>query len=422
MGGRAVWWALGGAALLCLLLVYVAAVQHEQQQQRIASPGRRVVLALSAAEDDDTDGAEDVAVRAEQPAARKHAGLPFTLLVSATAPGVIAGMGAHQAEILAALQANMVLGNFAEVLVLFEEAPAYRCTDFEADMAAGARALLQALKGQRALDLADPLTSVLNEPRAAVRLQARPSRLRCVAWARGQPTYRDLFDFMQVQRSQLATDLVVLANTDLVFDATLSHLRHVPPLQIHTVSVNAAGHTAMPLVYTAAMAANGQPADKFVATCDAQVVLHGMKSCHLSNGDSAVRRPSTIVQTWDAYVLNTSSFDHAAIRMPRAKLDFYMNMVRAESNALCQLVQAGWQPTNTCTRVRGIHFHCAPKHHNITSELPRIPLPGCAWGEFRGGQFFLSAAQAALARQPPALDDQRTQISKIRGDSEGMKE
>jgi hypothetical protein len=220
------------------------------------------------------------------------------------------------------------------------------------------------------------------------------ARLQCWPRVGGQPTYGDLFAFVQANAARL-TESVVVSNGDVVFGRTLRALHPMVPGVMHTLSVNG-GPETVPELYCSAMGLNA-------SQCRTEnlclPIATGMLFCRVTSESER-----GMVLTWDAYAFNTRSFDLPSITMTLAPLDFYMNIMNAENNAACQLLAAGWRLVNNCTTVRVVHFHCAPKmHHGRTGGMRRFKALRKVCGThlpFNHGGFIPAAIPPAWVLHP----------------------
>ena len=285
--------------------------------------------------------------------AREVQAANVTLVVShyAARPGAVVE---HHAEVESALRANLANPLFGQLVVLFEEAANVTCAVFS-------RRLLLAAFPHRT-----------EEAAASAKLDCRPQRT--------QPTYFEIFEFVSTAALR---PLVVLANADVVFDATLAQL---PPLgrgDVHVLTVNA----------------RASPRAKRWATRkqDEKDLRCPMPAAELATGKEWVRmlghnewRPSGgTLADWKLFNTSVLSWDAYAMRPPlpgfdadpssthglglRAALDFYMNEINAENEAACALEVFGGATVHApCLLVRLRHLHRAPKtHRNATHALRR---------------------------------------------------
>mmetsp|Transcript_591 Transcript_591/g.1617 ORF Transcript_591/g.1617 Transcript_591/m.1617 type:complete len:418 (-) Transcript_591:65-1318(-) len=215
----------------------------------------------------------------------------------------------HTIELFAALVVNLANPFIEDVHVLLESAGKDECAGFPATLAAYAPAGL-APNGM--------------------------GKITCVPVGR-QPTYADFFKYVN---SALPQRDVLLANTDVVFDATLSLLER--PLRTdmaHVLSVQ-------PPLYS------GRYKEIFGTECSST--------------------PRCTQGKYNGFAWTGNSFDAYLFRSPlpqginMTSIDHVMNLLGAENGAAYELeVNGGRKLSNPCVHVHAYHWHCVGgKMHN----------------------------------------------------------
>jgi len=191
------------------------------------------------------------------------------------------------------------------------------------------------------------------------------SRKVVCAPVRHQPTYHDFFIYAN---TTLRNTHVLLANTDIVFDASLSLIN------LTTLAAGTMGYvfSVMPPPY------DGEYQKLFGNEC------HTIPRCTVGkfdgwNGVGGLK--------WDAYLL------HSPLpAMDSSRLDHFMNTLGGENRAGYQLeVTAGVELFNPCKHVHAFHWHCigGKMHHtevrvdlddqNVGNIVPCWDCPGISY-------------------------------------------
>jgi len=222
----------------------------------------------------------------------------------------------HYRELLAAVGTNLMNPHFQEVHVLLEGGPG---------ACARLPLLLLAAVGSRVAAASSPHLGKLN----------------CTE-EQGQPKYGDMFKFAH---EHLQDRLVVLSNTDVVFDETLGHIdpahfeKHRNTMFV--LSVRSPNHTA---------------ASQELYRCALGRGCHEDIRCTLG--------------TYDGWKFGGKSWDAYVFRAPLppglnfSRLDFFMNQNGAENVAAFELESAGMSVSNPCYWVHAFHWHCSAKMHH----------------------------------------------------------
>ena len=288
-----------------------------------------------------------------------------TLVVSVFPQGRDAHPHGH--EIVSSVALNAASGVFAEVAMVMEANSAEACSDFIAAVGAYEHAAL-----------------VMNATNS--------TKLSCVPWGK-QPTYHDLFMVAErlFRQCRLRTDLVVISNTDQVFDASLAKgAGELEPLRITALSVTHAGNVKFAKLYGDVLRHKSLHLLNFLTSCEQHIVPP--TTCRDN-------KPTVYVNTWDAYVFNASSFavvpfadaapgESTAAYLQAFHMAFPMNVMGAEGWALCGLVLRGWSPVPMCHKVSVFHLHCAPKMHARGGQsMGYPPAELCNSGKFQHGVF-----------------------------------
>lgn len=249
----------------------------------------------------------------------------------------------HHAEVEAAISVNAANPLFGRVVVFFEVTADDGCSN-----------------------LSQRLLAAVPHPERKRAMR----RLECLA-RRTQPTYFELFAFVSTTP---LLPLVVLANADVIFDATLAQL---PPLahgELHVLTVNAVAGRSRARTWAETWAALKADAAE--------------RRCPIANMPSWGPRWNASVFSWDAYVLrpplphfsrwqasataaNTTAANANASRLGlAASLGFFMNEMNAENEAVCALeLLTGVRVHAPCLLVRVRHLHRAPKTHRNSTAL-----------------------------------------------------
>lgn len=225
---------------------------------------------------------------------------------------------AHKKELLAAVGANLLNPFLVEVHILMESTSPDSCRRLPVIIA---QVFAEAVSGL--------------------------AKLRCTRVAK-QPTYADFFIFAG---QRLAEQLVIVSNTDVVFDDTLGLVDHEhlqSGVHAYVLSVSPPLHGGL---YRRAMRRE----------CDsAQRCTIGRFDGWQAGGTS-----------WDSYLFKAPM--PAAVNM--AHLDFTMNRNHAENHAGAILRLGGLNLQNPCYHVHAYHWHCSAKMHSGGDDLwsPKAP-------------------------------------------------
>jgi hypothetical protein len=182
---------------------------------------------------------------------------------------------------------------------------------------------------------------------------------------RKQPTY---YDFFTYANTTLRNTHVLLANTDIVFDASLSLIN------LTTLATGTMGYvfSVMPPPY------GGEYHKLFGNEC------HASPRCTTGMFDGWNGVGGT---SWDAYL-----FHSPLPAMDSSHLDHFMNTIGGENRAGYQLeVTAGVELFNPCKHVHAFHWHCigGKMHHtevrvdsddkNVGNIVPCWDCPGVGY-------------------------------------------
>ena len=205
-------------------------------------------------------------------------------------------------------------------------------------------------------------------------------KLSCVDCGATRPSYQGLFVFAS-ELPRLHGRLVLLANADVLFDATLAQLPPTPRGHVHTLTVNA----------------NGECRWRRQLPWWLPVAVRGGAVPMRADG----RAPHTL--SWDAYAFRSplpaglgATATAAAFGVTRDG-PLYMNAFRAENRAACALAVAGAQLHSACLLVRLRHLHGARKMHGAAASLNTDACDGAAEGRARA-----RGAPAPAVPPPPA--------------------
>jgi hypothetical protein len=248
----------------------------------------------------------------------------FTLLVSFFASQQPPD---HYPELMGALRTNLANPALRQVVVLYEPLEAMGCVQL-----------------RETLGFGDD-SGGASGPTAAANSES--THFTCVTWGAGQPTYKDMFEYASLQPDgYFHGATVVVANTDIVFDASLAQIPTVQD-EVFILSVNTPPDSA---VYEAAV---GRSLCKTTTTPDARCPWPGWKNAN--------------TQSWDAFVLRPPLPTGFAATAKKKGVDLgvFMNAIGAENRVKCGLEAAGIEVLNACMYVRMQHWHrCTKQMHH----------------------------------------------------------
>ena len=174
-------------------------------------------------------------------------------------------------------------------------------------------------------------------------------KFNCVVHHGSQPTYLEMFQYSQSIRTQNC--VVILANADMVFDATVRYAAKVNPDTICTIATKGYGGILK----------------EETLELDED---HTNTSVLMPNRCYTNKEPRS---SWDAYIFHPKS-----IRLQsRDWVDehtfkqFSMNQLYAENSALHALLKNSKKVRKAyqvCDFVNMWHYHFAPKTYNVTSK------------------------------------------------------
>lgn len=223
----------------------------------------------------------------------------------------------HEAEVKAAIAANLVNEDVFRVHILFEANQDFGCVQFKSDLR----------------DSTTELTSTVM------------TKLACTNWYHGQPTYFDMFHFAREQLH--GTDIVILANGDMVFDHTVATLKTLTPSSMVVIATSGLDRLRTPPVLL-----------QFYERAVVRPIQEVVSRCYLDGS------PRT---SWDAYAfhpaaLSVSQDDFKDMRTGEL---FTMNRNGAENAALEAVSRNSSirQYSQICDHVKMWHFHTSPKMH-----------------------------------------------------------
>ena len=206
---------------------------------------------------------------------------------------------------------------------------------------------------------------------------AAHSKFTCVDRLRGQPSYREMYEY--AFSLPLRGEVVVLSNADIVFDKTIDLLRPIQPNKLTVLSVTGGPRDSPPDVqrfYPAGWRL--QPPGRIFNHC-----LHWER-----NG----RR---VTCSWDAYVFRRDSVvnmgkSRTLFRDTRTGREYPMNQLGAENAALAAMRASmhlyhdqNFTFSDACLLVHAWHFHQKPKMHALKSRVGNLlhvaQSAGCLW-------------------------------------------
>lgn len=185
------------------------------------------------------------------------------------------------------------------------------------------------------------------------------AKLRCTKVEK-QPTYADFFTFAG---RRLAQHVVILSNTDVVFDDTLG----LVDLESFRSSTNAF------VISVATPPKNGMYKRVLKKDCQRNIG----NRCAIGRFDHWQYGGAS----WDSYVFRAPV--PATVNM--TNLNFTMNRWNAENHAGAALVLGGLNLSNPCYHVHAYHWHCAVAMHAVGPPWPTkaalgsvLPCRDCA--------------------------------------------
>ena len=229
----------------------------------------------------------------------------------------------HQKESEVAIFSNLASGFFDEIVVLFQHRDEGGCVAFQ-EYAAQAQAHYFT-------------NASLN------------TKLRCVS-VRQQPTYFDMFRYAA---KHLRWGIVVLANSDMVFDHSVELSRNLARNQAKVIATSGFGSKAPTELQLHYMNITQLPVRTVVNRCY----------------DEALQQRTS----WDAFVLRTHGIKiiRKSFTDRKTREAYYMNQNGAEAAALAALVLHNTKLSvcQACDDIAMWHFHTTPKTHAMNDTF-----------------------------------------------------
>lgn len=182
-----------------------------------------------------------------------------------------------------------------------------------------------------------------------------PKPIRCLPQRGSQPTYAQIFEFANGLRDRL----VVIANCDVVFDATLSSAPLLKSGQAYALSVNTPPNWSM--YHALSNMFNRRVGGTPKSYLTDQRCPWKNKGIRANSMDAWMIRPpiNGVIMQAEAhgYALNTT-----------------MNRAGAENRAFCGLVAGGLNVTNACPFIHMAHWHRSRVLRSFFTALFEIML------------------------------------------------
>jgi hypothetical protein len=209
--------------------------------------------------------------------------------------------------------------------------------------------------------------------------------LDCINRTQGQPTYKEMF---QYTLSDVVTGrVVILSNTDQVFDETVELARRVKPNVIFVLSTYGYDAKVVPKDVRKYYKTHLGGSDFFQRTDDYCVVQVNYTD---TNGNTF-----GVSWSWDVYIYdrrtvasvastvwerNASLFQRPSLGEGNQLVPFHMNEMGAENAALHDLTYGHQSDSdlkvwNLCKLIRTWHFHQKPKTHKWRQAWNTTPKP-----------------------------------------------
>lgn len=210
----------------------------------------------------------------------------------------------------------------------------------------------------------------MNRLQAEEHSETNTALLTCIEHRGSQPTYLEMFQY--TLHPKVEGNIVMLSNTDQVFDETLLMARNIPPKTIYALSTSGYHTSIVPQhVQQLYHSYVGAPLEESTTDrCRSLTSKHWMDIGNFS-------------LSWDTYIFHQRTIRQSMWKVKHFKRRsfkkniyfFYMNEMGAENAALHDIVE-GLQSSdvtiwNPCKLIHSWHFHLTPKtHRNDTLIWP----------------------------------------------------